>query len=530
MAIKVIQKNESIIPFFGDRMTIIGGLDPLGNQNTSDVTFQMILPGLNNVTGRLRYYSYYCWLLDQYSERVGSTDPKEFKLFIRKAEYLTALAAQFNSEDTLSISGSNYSKGVLAGDNSVISLRDGIYKPDGDTEGTYWKFPLGIFGQYYLGSMRDIGLITNHAIENKIYIRTESESLEFVNGASLAKAFTQNISKEGLSLFFKSLDKGEVTRSELEELLGDFSLTSIPAGTEEERLLTRMLIQKDLPRSKESTSDFRRSTIKFLLNFLEQSGEDYSERVFIRHCYSSKGTFKSEKIPVLVGWYFYQFNEYWQYSCGAMLNGVLDYLRINYSPRAPQLSTFIEEVADAMIEKLVFKSSLTLEEILLDFESGSNSYASAIESSNSIEKATNGLSVILSLFKENKTEIDKLHKYGKQYGLLKSGAGVEYFEKEFLPKLNWQLGDFIADFLMRKIILRHQFVAFRKMGNGSQSTQKFIIEEHTIRYMDQLDESFTGPRIGNLVQFLIDVGHLTKDYTLTKSGERLRNRLWDGAD
>ncbi len=62
---KVIKPNESIAPFFSERMTFIRGLDPLGLQNTSDATFTLLLPGLNNVTGRIRYYSFYCWLPDQ---------------------------------------------------------------------------------------------------------------------------------------------------------------------------------------------------------------------------------------------------------------------------------------------------------------------------------------------------------------------------------------------------------------------------------------------------------------------------------
>ena len=32
-------------------MNFIRGLDPLGLQNTSDSTFSILLPGLNNVTG-----------------------------------------------------------------------------------------------------------------------------------------------------------------------------------------------------------------------------------------------------------------------------------------------------------------------------------------------------------------------------------------------------------------------------------------------------------------------------------------------
>ena len=294
MAGKVIAKNESILPFFGDRMTIIGGLDPLGNQNTSDATFQMILPGLNNVTGRLRYYSYYCWLLDQYSERVGSTDPAHFRRFIRKAEYLTALAAQLDPEDTKSISGSTYAGKELNENNTVIKLNEGIYKPDGDTEDTYWKFPLGIFGQYYLGSMRTIGLLIEHATQEGLYIRTESSEGKYIDGKQMAEAFGANLSEESVSLFFRCMDQEEVTKNELEQLLPDFSLTTIPQGTDEIRLLTRMLIQKDYPRSKENTFTFRSETIKYLFHFLEGFSGDFEDRSFIQHSYFKKGLFESE--------------------------------------------------------------------------------------------------------------------------------------------------------------------------------------------------------------------------------------------
>ncbi|MAO64105.1 MAG: hypothetical protein CL666_03825 [Balneola sp.] len=534
MAGKVIAKNESILPFFGDRMTIIGGLDPLGNQNTSDATFQMILPGLNNVTGRLRYYSYYCWLLDQYSERVGSTDPAHFRRFIRKAEYLTALAAQLDPEDTKSISGSTYAGKELNENNTVIKLNEGIYKPDGDTEDTYWKFPLGIFGQYYLGSMRTIGLLIEHATQEGLYIRTESSEGKYIDGKQMAEAFGANLSEESVSLFFRCMDQEEVTKNELEQLLPDFSLTTIPQGTDEIRLLTRMLIQKDYPRSKENTFTFRSETIKYLFHFLEGFSGDFEDRSFIQHSYFKKGLFESESVPVLTGWYFYQFNEYWQYACSAVLNGVLTYLQEKHAPDAPSVSLFIDQVTEEII-KYLEQQSLTAHNATLDKAVSSiglreQDFAASIHTNKGIDKAGAALQLLLALYKGNKEQLKDLKAYGKKHDLLRNGAGVEYFLKEFESKTSWDFNRFLSDFLLRKIILRHQFVAFRKMGNGNQSTQKFILEEHTIRYLGRLDENYTGPRIGNLIQFLIDAQHLTKDYELTDTGKSLKKALWDGTD
>ena len=93
MATKVLDKNEARLPFFGDKMSFVTGLDPLGLQNPSAQAYSYLLPGLNNVTGRIRNYSFYCWLLAEYAKRIKSSDPKEQKAFIRKAEYIIALIA-----------------------------------------------------------------------------------------------------------------------------------------------------------------------------------------------------------------------------------------------------------------------------------------------------------------------------------------------------------------------------------------------------------------------------------------------------
>ena len=47
------------------------GRDPMGIQNSSIATYGCLLPGLTNLTGHIRYYSLYCWLLNEYKEIVG---------------------------------------------------------------------------------------------------------------------------------------------------------------------------------------------------------------------------------------------------------------------------------------------------------------------------------------------------------------------------------------------------------------------------------------------------------------------------
>jgi hypothetical protein len=68
------------------------GLDLLGMQNTSVALYQRLLPGISNVTLRVRYYGLYAWLSWVYANRIGDTNPK--------AEALYALTAQRHGGET----------------------------------------------------------------------------------------------------------------------------------------------------------------------------------------------------------------------------------------------------------------------------------------------------------------------------------------------------------------------------------------------------------------------------------------------
>lgn len=69
------------------------GLDPLGMQNSSVNLFQTFLPGISNVTLRMRYYGLCAWLCRSYAQADGSDDPERWKRFVRRAEALYALIA-----------------------------------------------------------------------------------------------------------------------------------------------------------------------------------------------------------------------------------------------------------------------------------------------------------------------------------------------------------------------------------------------------------------------------------------------------
>lgn len=85
------------------------GLDPLGMQNAGVALYQALLPGISNVTLRMRYYGYYCWVSDAYAKS-GATDKfTAWQSWVRRAEALYALVSS-----------------LATGQNGVADEADGI--------------------------------------------------------------------------------------------------------------------------------------------------------------------------------------------------------------------------------------------------------------------------------------------------------------------------------------------------------------------------------------------------------------------
>ena len=84
------------------------GRDPMGIQNSSIATYGCILPGLTNLTGHIRYYSLYCWLLSEYDEmeRNGETEDIHQYNFIRRAELVMAFIMK--DIDIRAVVGANF--------------------------------------------------------------------------------------------------------------------------------------------------------------------------------------------------------------------------------------------------------------------------------------------------------------------------------------------------------------------------------------------------------------------------------------
>lgn len=528
MATKVIDNNEARVPFFGDKISFVTGLDPLALQNPSTQAYSYLLPGLNNVTSRIRNYSFYCWLLQEYAKIIESADPKEQKKFIRRAEYIIALLSVHSGIE--SISGSNYAVNRFKENLTEFALQTGTYNDDNSTENTYWQYSFGIFGQYYVGSLRQLGLIEEPVNASGevigIYRRASRREGIKVTGEDLAEAFDANIQAKNKSIFFACIKKGTVNIKELEELAIDFNLTELKVGNAESKLLIDLLLDIDEPSViGENTVSMRKETLVHILKFIKKEEDSFNQRSFTMFAYNSKGKYENAIDNCLTGWYYYQLNEYYQVANTAVFNGSLDYLQnligAGWMPLPEFISVCKSEIIKYLIKNKIFSSdNVTIETIIQSKIGDEKTSYDSIMSGKMIERMANGFILLWQLFKQNKENLIYLRTFTNERSIGDNDDVLTYY-LSFEKRLHQNVGDFIYEFLSNRTITRHQYVAYRKMGGGSQSTQKFIIEDNYIRQIGNFNPGFTSPRINSLISFLYDLKLLNEEYKLTKAGEKL---------
>lgn len=529
----VLQGGKTIYPFWGTSISLITGLDPLSLQTTSEATYATMLPGISNLTNRLRYYGFYCWLLDFYFKKEKKVNSTEQYKFIRRAELMIAIIMQSERKEVLQITGSSFAANLI---NSQIGksfdLAEGADK-DGTDKVVYWKYSSGAFGQYYFGPMRALSLVvaaTNND-GDVIYNVSQPHPRQKVSGHELANAFSESLTPRIKEVFYKSIKNGKLYRSDIPELIEYFAIDKIDTKSTEWRLYVAMLLDKDEP-SQEIEENFtyhRRESILELIQGAVDIRNEYDWQRFLLKAYELKlGTVQKPLSETIKGWYTYKFNEYYQYACGAIFWATLQHL---YNLQKDQyLPSFVNILASA-ITKEICKTvkNTTPESSLFEILSGITKdqdeetlyFGIKTKSDSSpAEAAKNGFLLLFRLYLENKELLHPLKELMNRKQMIREGNMVDGL-LSFHTAESDTIKDFVKLFLLRKIIYRHQMVAIRKMGNGTQSTHKFIVEEQYIRFIDTFPPRATSPRMLALRNLLSDLGIIDETGVLSSLHKKI---------
>jgi hypothetical protein len=186
------------------------GLDPLGLQVSGVNVYQSLLPGISNITLRMRYYGLFCWLTRKYARQCGDTDRKTWRRWVRRTEALYALASEERGGE-LGVAGIEWAGKTLkgVGHNDVIDISQGAST---EGEGRYLQQGMGIYGAAYATQMLEMGLLGVAQVGHDIWVPTPQL------GLPLAEAFAESLGPGAEQIILDVIETARCTRSDLQAL------------------------------------------------------------------------------------------------------------------------------------------------------------------------------------------------------------------------------------------------------------------------------------------------------------------------
>lgn len=486
--------SEITAPFWATNDGFKGGRDPMGIQNSSVATYGRLLPGMTNLTGHIRYYSLYCWILNEYDklETEEQTEIHQYN-FIRRAEL--AMALVMKDQNIGSVVGA-----LFVSQERYNLIEEGLYDlangGDYDSEDKYWTYQTGAFGQYYLGSLVYYELVKVE--EGRFYLRDK--------GKTLASAFRKSVDKDVRDLFIDCIVEGSLAEDEIEELL-PLGLNRIEVNSAEWDNLNHLLTKQD-----DDSSSFRRETVLLMLKDLDNG---ISVDNFVEHRFLNAD--KDDEYDASFGWYFYYLCEAFHYCIESVFCLILNEIRDLHNPsmkfliediRKKMLSFMDEEKSYSSIDEWRKKVNGKIEEMfdeLKKFIYVKDYTQAAVQSLKLLLRLQNEY----ELNKENILAFQNENDLTRQHGILSEGLKSYVLLHSKLPV------DMYIVTIVRQIMQEHTIIAIGKMGNTDTDLRKFIFEDGRVVLVEIRYPTATSPRIDSLYSFLQDLSYIDSDGQLT---------------
>lgn len=499
----------SYAPFMGDNKPLSVGLNPLGIRTASEQLFTTLLPGLNVVTLRIRYYSFYCWLLKSFYAKRTEAKKADLQRHIRMSELLMALIhAQSNFSG--GVPGITRASEIIGKGEDVIDFNEDAM-PKGEPVGGYWKGSYGAFGTYYAASLQEMSII-RPIIDNTNLYNVTSKTEDYISGEDLADAFAESVGTEMGNLFEACAHNGVVTRKQLEEMEPVFQSHNLPEN-KECALLLDMLLQNDKPYILKE-SKLRKDSLRLLLGYLYECPVDnFSELAFAKYVYDkyNKGT---EDSLAAVGWYAYYLNDSRQYEALNIFDVLLKRLHESKSPgQWENIEKLTSELAGDVCHNLN-ADNRTMKNLLSNWES-------IIEPE---EEMTHAFYVILDNYRRNPKYKDCKSRI-RQFFRNVSNDALDAFDS-IERSVDEMVFDYVKRYLTENIIYNHYSESMRKYSQNGIPTQKLTIENGYVRGIATYSATHSSPRIDTLRNYATDLG-LISGNKITSKGEKLLNTLQD---
>ncbi len=480
------------------------GLDPLGLQNSGVALYQTLLPGISNVTPRLRYFGYYCWVSDTYAKRVGETDPETWRTWIRRSEALLALvSAEAGGES--GVGGIEWATGVLLDDPLIIDFAPaaGLTAPR-----LYLKQRMGVFGGAYVSQLIETGLF---ALSDEHAIAIASAR----SGRRLAELFRSSIG-DAEGPLIEAIETGAIQRGLLADL-GVIAPSQIPLGSGEAQLYLDLL-SAALEGARDSDRN-RRDSLRMVLAVAAENGEQPSPEDVRWRLFDPTMSLPDDLAAHRLSWEAYHAHDLFQLAAAGLFACALS--RLGGQPSGFTYAEVSGELQLAMMAFDIAPGDTSWSEVLpvasFDDEAlQSAAVALGRASTSGEEQLELAVRVIATIHHRVRTRPDLAAEIEDRFVLAPSVRSIRS-ELDWLETRRDQSAVLLmASYLVERVLKRHAEVALRKLRYQRDYTFHFEAREGRLVRRLSYVPVLTSPRLGSAIQILRDLGLLNENGASTE--------------
>lgn len=522
------------------------GQDHLAVQAVSAHVYAELVPGLTNVTDRISYYSFYPWLLWAYEKEDKRADSAGLVEVVRRAECaVTFVAALHSLQDDDPETHVGGLTGRLTLGPAARLLIDGAkarlseFATQEATEQRYFKNRLGGLGQYYLGPLRQVGVLAGDARSGVRYTRER--------GAVLAELVDAHVDR---AAFFRVLRGDRVDEKTLSGI-GEFCPCRLEKSTAERDALRDLVLNRRQTAFFEPSGEARRETVALLLDVASSSAEEEAAPALAVSLLDAAyaGALRGRgpwRLPAPLErarrrWAAYQRHELLSVAVQGLFWAGLAELQ-EHGGRIPSAESYGAWFARAFERALGGRPGRPFTEFL-QRESQRLSPLNEVESKDhelrlgdrvleafqagdrqgAVKAALRVLAALLAREDGNSPYAD----------LQFPGGYFDAYEINLHTlRRHWQdgwrslgAGDWLRWLGAKWGVLAHLRIALRKLHYESLETFKIIPHDGGLEVVEAPDVGWTNPRLAQLTRALVDLGLLDRMHGLTEAGGRVREEL-----
>jgi hypothetical protein len=506
------------------------GLDPLGMQTTSVALYQQLVPGISNVTLRMRYYGLYAWLARRYASDVGSTSLDDWCLYLRRAEALYALVA-VQAGGERGVAGVDWATRTLAAAAAGAEVVFHAATDRREGEPQYLKQKFGAFGAAYGSQLLEIGVLETVS-GHDVPVPTREI------GDKLAEAFESAIGTAAQA-FLSAARAGAISKIDLAPLAAMLPSRIAADGTERALYESLLLAGKH---GHQARAAARSQSLRLVLRMAREAGrpvrvDSLRWTLYASQCRSAAafGAISANEDKQRFAWAVYQANDLLHLSYETILKLALDVL--GGSPTGMPFETLVGRTVSRLVLALgtdaaeswkALCTSLTLaDDPVYDKNPMSElSLQRAVLRSAKLEAVTDDDSArcsVLLLAVLHKRFGGLLERIARELPVLAQGDFLRSLvtELRFLDEYAAEtLPTLLARIVRQRVLDRHLWVAIQKFRGPGDYTFLLELDDGRVRLRQKDGPVLTNPRLSSAVAFLEDI-HLLSANGTTPAGLQL---------